>query len=58
MTVKFFLCAASGKKCDRKRKIEDEIALKISFSVGTIQVNYEPISVTIYLRVCQSSVQH
>ena len=28
MTVKFFLCAASGKKCDRKRKIEDEIALK------------------------------
>ena len=38
MTVKCFLCAASGKKCDRKRKIEDEIALKISFSVGTIQI--------------------
>ena len=33
MTVKFFLCAASGKKCDRKRKIKDEIALKISFFV-------------------------
>ena len=74
MTVKFFLCAASGKKCDRKRKIKDEIALKISFSVGTIQicsfssysnvnvctctVYYDPISVTMYLRVCQSSVQH
>ena len=39
MTVNFFLCAASGKKCDRKRKIKDEIALKISFfCVGTIQI--------------------